>query len=85
MTGRGSRAVSGSDDEELEQLAERMGELIRRGMGARSRWALRAALDAAEVDGVAGLVTLNVPARKARCDVSFTIGTVEVVQRWEAS
>lgn len=73
----------GVDDDELEALAERMARLVRAGMGSRSRWALRAALDAAETDGIAGVLSLKLQSKpKDQPDVMFCVGTVEVIQRW---
>lgn len=39
-----------------------MAELLIRGMGRHSRWALQCALGAAEIDGVVGELRLTIPA-----------------------
>lgn len=72
-----------ADDDELETLASKIADLVRHGMGSRSQWALRTALDAAETEGVAGVLSLQLPGKcKEQPEVMFTIGTVELVQRW---
>ena len=48
---------------ELRELAVRVGEVIIRGLGTRSLWALRWTLDAAENDGVAARCMITVPAK----------------------
>lgn len=71
---------------ELRELAELLAEaLVASGLGGRSRWALRTALDAARTDGIAGMLCLAVPPRpNDRMDVSFIIGPVDVITRWGA-
>lgn len=74
------------DTAALELLAQRLGEKILAGLGPRSQWALRTALDAMDTDGVAGVLVVTVPAKcKERLDVSFTVGTVDVISRWGAA
>lgn len=74
------------DDGELEDLATKLGHLVLRGLGARSAWALNAACSAAEVDGIAGVIAIKIPARKKDyIDVVFTAGAVDVVSRWGES
>jgi hypothetical protein len=70
-------------DEELETLALKIADFVRHGMGSRSKWALRAALDAAETEGVAGVLALKIPSKgKDQPDVMFCVGSVDLVQRW---
>jgi hypothetical protein len=47
---------------ECRALADRMAELLIRGMGRHTRWALTCALGAAEMDGVVGELRLMIPA-----------------------
>lgn len=62
------------NEEELQQLAEGLGNLILAGMGSRSRWALRWALDAAHTDGISGVLRVTIPANpKDRCDIGFEV------------
>lgn len=69
--------------DELEKLAVKVADLVRHGMGVRSKWALRAALDAAETEGIAGVLALKIPSKnKEQPDVIFCVGQVDVVQRW---
>lgn len=71
------------EETELQTLAERLAGMILRGMGTRSRWALRTSLDAAETEGVAGICVLRIPPKERdRIDVTFTVGNVDVVSRW---
>lgn len=78
-----TRCSVDEDVDELERLALKVANLVRHGMGVRSKWALRAALDAAETEGVAGLLLLKIPSKsKDLPDASFCIGQVDVVQRW---
>lgn len=57
--------------------------MILKGMGQRSRWALRTSLDAADTEGVAGICVLRIPPKeKDYIDVTFTVGAVDVVSRW---
>lgn len=52
-------------------------------VGARSRWALNAAADAAGTEGIAGCLVVQIPSHCSDyVDVIFTIGTVEMVSRW---
>lgn len=75
--------MQSEDEGELEYLALKVANLVRHGMGARSKWALRAALDAAETEGIAGMLMLKIPSKpKDLPDVAFCIGPVELVQRW---
>ena len=53
-------------DDELRGLAEGLARLLLSGMSARSRWAVRAALDAASKDGVSGTLKLGIPAKVKR-------------------
>lgn len=72
-----------NEEQELTALAERFARLVLQGMGARSRWALRTCLDAAETEGVAGTCVLRVPTRsKDYVDVNFLIGVADLVSRW---
>lgn len=62
------------DENELQLLAEGLGKLILAGMGSRSRWALRAALDAANTEGVGGVLHVKIPTTsKDRCDAGFKV------------
>jgi hypothetical protein len=71
--------------DEIEGLADRLAEQITKGLGVRSAWALKAALDAGDADGVAGVIVFTIPAKcKDHVDVSFTIGTVDITTRWSA-
>lgn len=71
------------EHDELTQLANRLAEIIVRGLGTRSQWALRTALDAADTEGIAGLAVLRVPPKnKDFIDITFTVGTVDVISRW---
>lgn len=71
---------------EVRQLADRLAEmLLSRGVGGRSRWALRTALDAAETGGVAGMMCIAISGKgKDHLDVSFTVGEVDLITRWSA-
>lgn len=71
------------NEDELNDLARRLGERILAGLGTRSRWALRTSLDAAETEGVVGIMVLRIPPKtKDYLDVTFTVGQVDVVSRW---
>jgi hypothetical protein len=73
------------DDKELRILGDRLSELIAEGLGSRSTWALRAAIDAAQSKDVAGVLVIKIPPNtKDRLDVTFTIGVVDVISRWSA-
>lgn len=65
------------DPAEVEEIAERMADVIRQGrLGATSIYGLRSALDAMELEGVAGVLSMTVPARpKDRPDVFFYLGS----------
>lgn len=74
------------NETELQDLARRVGEVIIRGLGTRSTWALRTALDAAETEGVAGMCVMKIPAKsKEFVDVTFTIGRVDLISRWDVT
>jgi hypothetical protein len=82
QVGKSRRGVT-NNDEELDALATRLGDQVRAGLGTRSRWALRAALDAAEAEGIAGVLVLQIsPKVKDHPEVQFTIGDVELISRW---
>lgn len=49
--------------DELEQLAVDLTRIILKGLGARSKWALKTAIDAAGTEGVSGICTLHIPVR----------------------
>lgn len=75
--------------EPLGELGEQQANLlalqkiIDSGVGARSRWALNAAAEAARTEGIAGILVLKIPPKgKDYVDITFTIGQVEVVSRW---
>lgn len=64
---------------DLSHLATQLSELVLRGMGARSTFALTVGLQAAEL-GVGGVVALKIPRRRQdRVDVIFTAGDVDVL------
>jgi hypothetical protein len=70
-------------DSELVSLTEGLGAVLGSGLGVRSRWALRTAIDAARSDGISGVLVVKIPAKGAEfCDVNFTVGSVELVERW---
>ena len=59
-----------------DELAGRLAAILANGnLGARSRWALETALDAAETDTVHGYVVMEIPEnlKKDRIDVHFTM------------
>lgn len=72
------------NETELTALATRLGDMILRGLGTRSIWALRTSLDAADTEGVAGICVLRIPPKKKDyLEVNFTVGSsVDVVSRW---
>lgn len=52
-------------------------------LGARSRFALSTAVDAARTEGIAGVLVVKFPPRsKDHPECQFTIGTVDVISRW---
>lgn len=64
-------------------LQDKISELLSRSTGPRSRWALQTAIAAAETEGVAGVFIVKIPPRsKDYLDVTFTVGTVDVISRW---
>lgn len=68
-----------------QALAEQLGLALMKGMGARSRWALKAAIEAADTEGLGGVCVLMIPTKtKDYIDVTFTCGTVDVISRWGA-
>lgn len=72
-------------DDDVEELALRMADFVRRDAGARSRWALRTALDALDTEGISGALTFQIPAReKDRPEISFVVGNVDIITRWGA-
>ena len=70
----------------LEALGKRLAERIIQGLGTRSAWALRAAVDAGETPDIAGIIVIKVPPKNSdRLDITFTIGTVDVTTRWDVA
>lgn len=70
-------------EQELKDLADRMAMTILKGLGTRSRWALRTGLDAAETDGISGVCVLQFPPKgNDHIDIAFTAGAVDVITRW---
>lgn len=52
-------------------------------LGTRSKWALRAATEAAKAEGIEGILVIKIPSKiKDYAEVTFTIGAVDVVNRW---
>jgi hypothetical protein len=73
------------DEKELRELAERAALAIIKGMGPRSRWAMRTSLDALDTEGVGGICVVKIPPKsKDFIDVTFTVGDVDVISRWSA-
>lgn len=71
------------DEGGLGNLAEALGNLIMKGLGTRSAWALETALRAAETEGITGVCVVQIPAKnKDYAEITFTVGTVDVVSRW---
>lgn len=71
------------DDDELEKLAVEFANLVRQGMGDKSVWALKTALEASRVDGLSGILSLKIPGRlKDQPDAIFCLGSVDMVYRW---
>lgn len=67
---------------ELAQLATLLSETVLRGMGPRSMFALKVGLEAAQVEGITGVVSLKIPAKqKDYIDVIFTAGPVDITTR----
>lgn len=64
--------------------AEKLAALLKdERLGARSRWALQAGVDAADADSVSGILVIEIPSRvKDYLEVSFTAGDCDVVTRW---
>lgn len=60
---------------ELREFSQRVEELfLSRGMGKRSRFALRKALEAAEADGIGGVFVIKIPPNRTEwIDVDFTL------------
>lgn len=55
-------------------------------LGARSRFALSTAVDAAATEGIAGVLVVRFPPRsKDRPECQFTIGNVDLIARWGES
>lgn len=70
---------SGQPGSDLAALAR----IIDAGVPARSRWALVAAAEAARTEGIGGVLVIKIaPKSKDYVDISFTIGMVEIVNRW---
>lgn len=66
-----------------EDLALELGRLLMKGMGARSKWALGAAIQAAHTEGIGGVCVLQIPSKaKDYIDITFTCGIVDVISRW---
>lgn len=75
--GEAGRPARDDDDAELVNM------ILAAGLGARSRWALKAAADAAGTEGIGGVLVIQIPPKgKDHCEMSFTIGTVEVTTKW---
>lgn len=71
------------NEDELQHLAQELGEMVLAGLGVRSRWALRTAIDAARTEGISGVLVVTVPAKERDyCEVSFTVGIVDIIERW---
>jgi hypothetical protein len=69
--------------QQLDELTNKLGEILGGGMGQRSKWALNSAHDASKTDGITGMLVIKIPSRsKDHVDISFTCGLVEVVSRW---
>ena len=80
VTQLGEPGGSGPAAQDLASLAEVIGP---QGLGARSRWALTAAAEAAKTEGIGGILVVRIPPKgKELVDMSFTIGKVEVISRW---
>lgn len=72
-------------ENDLERLADGFSTMIMKGLGSRSQFALRTSIDADHSEGITGACVLWIPSRFAdRLDVTFTIGDVELLSRWEA-
>jgi hypothetical protein len=69
---------------DLDTLAQKLGYMVlSRGLGPRSIWALNVGVEAAGVEGVAGVLAIKIPPKqKDFLDVVFTAGAVDVVARW---
>lgn len=71
---------------QLEALASNLGQMVLKGLGQRSRWALRTTLDAARTDGIAGVCVLRIGTReKDFTDITFTVGSVEITHHWKSA
>jgi hypothetical protein len=83
--GIGEKTSNLVDEAELKELADRVALVIVKGLGSRSRWALRTSLDAVETDGIAGICVVKIPPKsKDFIDVTFTVGDVDIISRWSA-
>lgn len=66
----------------MEELVEQLAGILGDRLGQRSRWALRTAADARQVEGIPGCVVIMLPSSTREfVDVTFTTGVVEAVTR----
>lgn len=73
----------------MQQSAELVGsvhtlsELLLRGMGSRSEFHLRVAMEAASREGVGGVIAIQIPSKgKGLAECVYTTGVVEISARW---
>jgi hypothetical protein len=70
-------------DPVVQEMAQQLAKLLAAGLGTRSKWALRSATDAAQTNGISGMIAIQIPVKAGdRCEINFTCGVVELISRW---
>jgi len=64
-------------------LARELARVLTQATGERSQFAMRTAFEAAQIDGVGGMLLIRMPQRsRNRVEVAFHSGVVDLIGRW---